>query len=120
MKGELIIAVRFTGRKVVKARPLSGVDDLPEPIIGKGYFCCHLATSMVESFYPLDNGGWCVKTLNSTYHFFKGTIDDVDKLVAEFALVGPAQSNPPSLSFYWREKKEHLACGTPWDEGEVN
>ena len=120
MNNKLIIAVRYTGRKVVKARPLSGMNDFPEPCVGKSYFCCNLITSAVESYYKREGGGWCVKTMNSTYEFFQSTMEDAEKIAEKFGLVGPVQSNPPSLSFYWREKEEHLKCGTPWNEDEAN
>lgn len=100
----LVVAVKYAPQKVIKAKPFRE-GDLQEPCVSKSYFCCGLITSAVDSFSPLENG-WLVKTMNSTYKFLRCTVEEVEELVKELGLVGPLQYNPPSLSFYWKEKEQ--------------
>jgi hypothetical protein len=108
----LVIAIKHTDHRVIKTRPFSSADDLPKPRVGESYFCCHLITSAVDSFHKRDDGGWCVKTMNSTYEFFEGTMEDAERIAEKMGLVGPSQVNPPSMSLYWRKREEWLEPGS--------
>jgi hypothetical protein len=104
MSDRVIIAVKKTKEQFVKVRsPLHG--DPPTPIVGFSYSCCNIITSSIVAFEPI-SGGWRVRTENSTYEFFLGTIEYAQEIASKLGLEGPQHRKPTdiSLSFYWREQ----------------
>lgn len=105
MEKTYTVLAKFSGEQVeyIKAR-----EDctLMEPEIGERYWCCHVITSPVVSFYETP-AGYIVNTKNSTYRCFVASLNDIDYLASANNL--PQMFKHDSAALYWghdtREKE---------------
>jgi hypothetical protein len=120
MSDKYIVALKLRGKvnpfcyggyTYLKARPVddevamdlstsSGSQLLPEPVVGKKYYSCHLITSPVVEFKTFGNG-WEVQTENSLYRFILASRGEIERIVQENGFSGPkGMSNVPE-AMYW-------------------